>query len=263
MRALAAVLLIACIFLAREADASLGALRPSGETSDPLSRLVGSSKEAFGDTLFIKADEYFHGGVMHDHHEDESATDLAREGVLEEGAPEGHDHEDWIARMNHAVHAHELMHLKKEDRKEMLPFFYSAVTLDPHNVEALLTTAHWLDREFGGTAEARALLEKGIRDNPDSWELEAGLAKIQSRAGERTAAAGHWRAAVEKAGRSGPEDFERVTLYHDLGESEEGMGRPGAALDAYEKASRYFDDKTAPYLRSVIEEKIKQLRGES
>ena len=56
----------------------------SGQPADPLSHFVGSAKEAFGDTLFLKADAYFHGGVMdHDRDmesEEEVQKETAREG---------------------------------------------------------------------------------------------------------------------------------------------------------------------------------------
>ena len=265
MRPFAAALLLAVSALCAWKLDAVGAGLPAGAASaDPLSRVIGSAREAVGDTLFIKADEYFHGGVMHEHHRDESAADLAREGVFRK---EGREHEargDWISEVDHAIHAHELMHLTKEKRQEMLPFFKWATSLDPYNVEAVLTAAYWLDREFGKMPEAAALLEKGVRDNPDSWELEHALAKMLSRdASGAGAAEPHFREALRKSAQKPLEDFERVSLEFDRAENLAALGRRDEALAAYERAARYFDSKTTEHLQSVIRDKIKQLSGAS
>ena len=185
-----------------------------GPGGDPLTRLVGSAKEAVGDTLFLKADEYFHGGVEDEEHHDENVRDIKREGLLEN--KEQREPSDWIDRINRQVHAHELRYLTSGRRKEMLPFFAWGTSLDPHNVEAILTSAYWLDSEFGKTAEAADLLERGIRDNVDSWELEQALAKIYGRdKATWDRAYTHYRAALQKSSDKKLENFERLQLSHD------------------------------------------------
>src|SRR3989338_7935905 len=57
----------------------------------------------------------------------------------------------------------------------MLPFFAIATTLDPYNVEAILTSAYWLNAHFGKLDEAIDVLKKGLKDNPDSWEIAFNL----------------------------------------------------------------------------------------
>ena len=56
----------------------------TAEPADPLSRFIGSAKEAFGDTLFLKADAYFHGGVADNDRDMESEEEIGKEGVIAE-----------------------------------------------------------------------------------------------------------------------------------------------------------------------------------
>ncbi len=234
----------------------------AAEPVDPLSRFVGSAKEAFGDTLFLKADVYFHGGVLHEHHHDDSSEALEKEGVFhEEKEPAEEMPKDWIAKINHKIQVHELMHLNKDKRKEMLPFFAMATTLDPHNVEAVLTTAYWLYSEFGKPEDAANLLKKGIRDNPSSWEMENALARFFERKKEWASAEEHFRKALEKTSSGKIENFERVDMNYRLAETRLKLGKKREALEAYREASRYFDNKTTPFLQSVILRNIKELSG--
>ncbi len=146
MRAGAFALWMAAVFLAvlilrDPAQAAVAA-------GDPLSRFLGSAKEAVGDTLFLKADAYFHGGVIEKDHHDETPEELRREGLLAPATPHIETPKDWIVAVNREVHVSEIAHLTKQGRKEMLPFFSMAATLDPTNVEAVLTTAYWFENEF-------------------------------------------------------------------------------------------------------------------
>ena len=181
--------------------------------SDPLSRLVGSAKEVFGDTLFLKADSYFHGGAEHENHHDDTAAQVEKEGELE-GKTEVP--QDWIARINHEVGANDLVHLAKDKRREMLPFFALSTSLDPYNVEAILTTAFWLEREFEKPGDALQVLKKGAQDNPDSWEIENALGRFYMKRSDNASAHQHFQAALQKAGNVSMEDFEREALHRYL-----------------------------------------------
>ena len=238
----------------------VSAATPS-EPTDPLSRLVGSAKEVIGDTLFVKADIYFHGGVMHGHPHDESAETLETEGVFHEAKQRPEEAPgDWIAKINREIQTHTLMHLSKEKRKEMLPFFALSTALDPRNVEAVLTAAYWLEHEFGKTEDAIELLKKGVRDNPSSWETENALGRLYFRQKKDwTLAEWHLREAVRKSESGKIENFERVQISYYLGETYLALGKKNEALGAYRNASRYFDGKTTLFLQSVILNKIKEL----
>ena len=234
----------------------------SQTSEDPLSNFLGSAKEAFGDTLFLKADAYFHGGVIEKKHHDETAESIEKEGTITDAKETaGEAPQDWIAGVNREVQVHEIRHLTKEKRKEMLPFFAIATALDPRNVDAVLTTAYWLENEFGKTADAADVLKKGLSDNPDSWEIENALGRLSFRQKNRVFAAAHLREAVRKSVSVKMEPYERVDLQYHLAEAVLAAGDKEEALAAYREASRFFDGKTTPFLRSTILEKIKELSG--
>jgi len=180
---------------------------------DALFRFVGSAKEAIGDTLFLKADSYYHGGA--EMHYEETHEDLEKEGHVEHAEEEHARAEeaasDWIAGINHKIKSYEHYHLAKMEQKEMLPFFALATSLDPHNVEAILTAAYWLDSHLGKTDAAIETLLKGEKSNPDAWEIDDSLAKIYSKKKDYRIAEQFCLTAIQKAERKG-EDKE--TLGH-------------------------------------------------
>ena len=247
-------LLITASALAMRAQAGLAL--PSTEDSGPLSRWVGSAQEAFGDALFLKAETYFHGGVVEEGHHDDSAEDLEKEGVLGKG---GSTSTDWISRINQHVHTNEVMHLNKEKRVEMLPFFAMSTALDPHNVDAVLTTAFWLDREFGKTDDALEVLKTGSRDNPDAWEIEYSMGRIYFRLNEVAVSEQHFREAARRSRSVSLEEHERMDMNYRWAQALETLGRKTEALNVYQEAGRHFDEKTAPFLQGAIREKIKEL----
>jgi tetratricopeptide (TPR) repeat protein len=244
-------------YLDKPLQAALAEVSPQ---MDPLSRAFGSAKEAIGDTLFLKADQYYHGGVSREDHHDESREDVEKKGILvEKDQPATTAYHDWVSRINRRVHAQELRHLSQDEKKEMFPFFSLAVTLDPYNVEAVLTTAFWLDKEFKKPAEAEALLEKGIRDNPASWELENELAKLKLREGRAAAAEKHFREAADKAKGQELESFSRAVLYYEWGECLLRLGKKPEALTVYRASLSFLGSKANRGLRKLAQERIKGL----
>lgn len=224
-----------------------------------LNRILGSAKEAVGDTLFLKADSYYHGGQTRDFVE--SPEELEREGAVE-GREHGHKpaRGDWISEVNRKIRSHEHIHLAKDKQKEMLPFFALATALDPHNTEALLTTAYWLDRHFGRPDEAIEVLKKGMLDNGDSWELEFNLAHLYfSRKKDYGASERHYLAAIRKAARHEVERHFRIDMYYFLAESCLHEGKKAEALEAYRKALQAFEGGLSTPLKERIQAKIQEL----
>ena len=104
-------------------------------SKDPLYRLIGSVKEVFGDTAFLKADSYFHGGVD---------TGLLRHETIENEAhgPEANERDtfkkaytDWVYKINSQVKVLEHRHLQGEETKEILPLSNANPTPESHSSE--------------------------------------------------------------------------------------------------------------------------------
>lgn len=259
---LPAILLVITLLTApgaRSASVRIGG--PDPVKNDPLSRFVGSAAEGVGDTLFLKADEYYHGGIEDEHHEDKTEDDLLRGGHLDEGRTHNEEPTGWIDRLRHGIEVHDLRHLEKEERAEMLPFFAAAAALDPHNVEAILTASYWLERQFGKTEEAGALLEKAVRDNSQDWQVWNALARYRER---RQASAADLEALYAKADAlagevSGPD---RAELLFRLAEARVKLGRKEDAIRDLEKALDRSDASVTDFFRGKISDRIKELRAE-
>lgn len=214
---------VAAGFLAMTASMSFYfyKLHPDGialGSDDPLYQLIGSSKEAIGDTLFLKADEYFHGGAQFKHGE-EPPEAIEREGFIAEADREDGDEDehrskpavDFIKKINDQITFTQHHHLEGDQAREMLPLLAGAVSLDPHNVEAILTTAYWLSQRLDKSDEAIILLKKAIHENPDAWELYGSLGRIYFKKKNNSKAALHFLGIAAQKLKKTP-DFEKKDL---------------------------------------------------
>ncbi len=217
---------------------------PARPAQDPLFMLIGSAKETVGSAMFLKANSYFHGG-------EES----------EEEESEHHDHEheeekgDAIASLNRVLNAHEHRHLQGEESAEILPFLAVAVELDPHHVEAILSTAYWLDAQLKQTEEAVKVLRKGRAENPDSWQISKSLAKMLFHEKNYTEAAALFEEALKNCG-SEPPRAEFTDMYVGLAEARRALGDKQGARKAYEAAlAGYGPSENLPIV-GILKEKI-------
>lgn len=241
--------------LAFALERATAAAMPSSLSGDPFKRLVGSISEAVGDTIFIKADSYYHGGID-EHIGEESEEERLREGHIGDAPATG----DWIAWVNGRVREHSHHHLTQDKQKEMLPLFSLALRLDPHNVPAVLTTAYWLERQLAKPAEARRVLEKGAADNPDAWEIDYRTADLIRRRFRDYATARAWyeRALVKMTSRSDVEHYLLRNAYYSLGECLENLNDPAGARRAYENALHYFKSGDPEGFKEAVDVKLRR-----
>jgi predicted Zn-dependent protease len=252
-----------------QAGVAAGLEPGSIESGDPLGRAIGSFKEAIGDLAFMKADIYFHGGGRYlasegraDHetaHEHEAVGEHEQH---EHGHDADHDtdheanHEagsasarDWVSSVKLQVAPAEHREAQGGQLAEMIPFLAAASKLDPHHVTALLTTAYWLDSHLDRTDEAITLLERGRRDNPLSWQMDAALGEIYlKKHSDPVLASESLQSAVKKMEVATAEPFERRKTWLLLAEAFENSGQLKKSLTAYRQALKLFtpaDSKTA------------------
>lgn len=160
---------------------------------DALSVAFGGAKNAISDSMFHKADSYFHGGVdmdcscHHHHHEhDDLDEDHDGHGHHDHDGHGHHDHDDdddghksgdssfvdpwaWI---NEHVRAPEVeRHLEGEKAVELMPLFWASVKSNPHNIEAWTTALYIADRVIGNAKLAAEILADAKKENPLSMEL--------------------------------------------------------------------------------------------
>lgn len=165
------LLLIFCAALSAVIHSELQATPLGPSDTGVAFRLLGSAQEMIGDTLFQKADQYFHRGVGG--HRDESDGLHAEEPL--DGKAHGAGPENWVRRVNEAVRSTRHAHLGASESKEILPFLALSTRFNPRNVEAVLSAAYWLDTKMDLTDQAIAVLQKGIRDNPRDWHIDLQL----------------------------------------------------------------------------------------
>ena len=253
--------LLAMGLMAAQIEKHLFYLQPSKQTNDPLTLLLGSAKEAIGDTFFLKASSYFHGGVDVDL--------IKREEVFghEEREGEGLDpdefkksYTDWVYKINSRIKITEHRHLQGEETKEILPFLSAAVKLDPYNVTAILTTAFWLESYFKKADAAIEVLTQGLKDNPDSWELRYHLGLNYFKNKKNYAeSAGYFEEALAKMDTENSSAFDRRDAVYYLAESYLNEGLKNKALEEYKKALTYFGETENLSVAAAIRDKIRGL----
>ena len=224
---------------------------------DPLTRLFGSVTEAFGDTAFLKASSYFHGGV---------SPELLHPG---EGLGQKEDDEkdsfkkpftDWIYKINSQIHVTEHRHLHGEETREILPFLELATKLDPYNVPAILTTAYWIDAYFGKTDQAIEILKKGEKDNPGSWEIDYQLGFLYFRRRNNYAeSVPCFEKSLSKMTAENSQKTDHRTALFYLAESYSKENMDEKALAAYQKALALFGGSENLALKTAISEKIRAI----
>jgi tetratricopeptide (TPR) repeat protein len=155
---LAAVLLlwgVAFSLACRLADSPL-VVQSEGESV--AGRLLGASRTAFGDSFFSEADDYFHLGVGH------LQTKAFTNSVIQRWA-------DSIRPMGH-------VHAQGEGLKEIMPWLRLSTEMDPHNVDAYLTTAYWLGEGLRRGDLAMNVLLEAQRENPRDYRVLSARAQL-------------------------------------------------------------------------------------
>ncbi len=115
-----------------------------------LGRLLGASRTAIGQSLYLQADIYFHQGASPQKKE-------AFSGVFSR----------WWRELSPQAHVHS----ESTGVYELMPWFRFATQMDPHNVEAYLTAAYWLAGEGGRPDLAETILVEAQQNNPLDYRI--------------------------------------------------------------------------------------------
>lgn len=225
---------------------------PQEAKGDLLGMLFGDARKAVSLSLFDRADLYFHGGVaeMAENCPERgvagtpegaaAGTPSARTSDLavDAAAPaqetpaaahKNHNHAEtpataptayswdpWYA-INRRIHPSEHRHLSGENQeKEVVPWLWASIRLDRKNTLAVTVGAYWLARRLNRPDEALALLEDGIRNNPEAADLEFCRGEILLLQPERNLEAVHAFEAALKKWRPLPGNAEEVAANNTL-----------------------------------------------
>jgi len=181
---------------------------------DFLYRSLGEARRLFSQYSFMTADIYLHGGFYpddydivhkgtspmheqngaghekhehieghevfghHEHEHDEDAEGAGPAGGRKVEEVAGIPKWNILPYIGDALHISRHIHLHGEEEKEVLPWLYYAVRLDPHNVTAYSIGGYWLGRRLGKVDEAIKLLAEGIRNNPYAMDLYYDIGRL-------------------------------------------------------------------------------------
>ena len=153
---------------------------------DILQNMFGGMRSFVSDWAFMKAEEYHHRGLPFmgaaAYHKGESAL------MAEAGGAEAHEHHhaegeekmDLFSRVHRLVKVTEDAHLAPSQEKEVLPWFYTEVMFDPHDIRGYVLGGYWLE-SMGRYEESLKFLKEGQMNNPDSAQISTSIAKLYYR----------------------------------------------------------------------------------
>ncbi|VGO15947.1 hypothetical protein PDESU_04536 [Pontiella desulfatans] len=119
--------------------------------------LLGPARALLAESLYERADLYFHKGVGHEKEE-------AFHGFFQKWKEE-------IVPNKHA-------HTEGREIEEILPWLRLASKSDPHNIEIYLVASFWLNGECDRPELARDAIREAMEKNPDRYELPLEMGRL-------------------------------------------------------------------------------------
>jgi tetratricopeptide (TPR) repeat protein len=246
--------------------------RDRHQSGNFFSLLLGSSSRIFANTVFVKADSYYHSGfypTIFDNnsnfrtpHMAEDTGAVASHNQGEEGNFMGPPR-DWIDAFGRHFIPNRHTHLDEggpggelggsSEVREILPWLKLAAGLDPENVKTYVVTAFWLRTRLNKLPEAEQVLREGLRNNPNDPQLLFELGRIYfDNYHDSNRARNIWEAALRSWARAAPDatQSERLKVMNEnfddrfvfeqlqtnLAQLEEKAGNLDAAIARWEQA---------------------------
>ncbi len=257
-------LLVLCFGLAAKLEPWYQARQAShAESGDPLTVLLGGSRQLFAGYFYRKADVYYHSGYypsMFDDRENFETPHMAEDtGAVTSknlGEEEGFlgPPRNWIDAFGRHFFPDRHTHLDEggptgdlsssDNVREILPWLKLSAELDPNNVQTYTVTAFWLRTRMHKYAEADAFLHEGLRNNPGSYDILYELGRLyleEYHDPDRArnvweAGARAWRAQSSEDQKDNPLVFEQLTT--QLAQLEKSAGNRAAAINWFKAAQK-------------------------
>lgn len=197
--------------------------RPPGEGGSTVAAaLLGESRVALAGDFYRKADLYFHRGVGHK--KDLAFENRAFQVLGRHISPERH------------------AHLHGDEVRELMPWLWLTLRMDPSRTETYLVAAFWLARDGGRIDLALEVLEEAQRNIPKSDAVQLQKGRLYLKRGD-----------IERATQA----FDAALAFWpggDAPESEDALYRKASALLyrslLHERAGE--TGEAARYLRDIL-----------
>ncbi len=226
-------------------------------SSDSLNAVFGSTRTALSSYFYDKADLYFHRGIsegvaahkheekaiaMHEDHEDNDHDVELQKTVFEPQNPIA----NFYTTMDVATVPSGHFHRTGEESKEILPWIYLAIKIDPTNDELYRTIAYWLDQGLGRedlSVQMLDLAQQNLPYNP-SIKLEQGMIFLKNK--DDVAALQKFEAALKFINLQ-PEDqqdpYLKANILLEIAGIYEKQGRTAEALESYQQIHQLFPER--------------------
>lgn len=232
-----------------------------------LQNMFGGMSSFVADLAFMKAEEYHHRGLPFmgaaAYHEGGS-TLMAEAGgaeTQEHHHAEGGGKTDIFSRIYKLVKVTEDSHLAPSQEKEVLPWFYTEVMFNPHDIRGYVLGGYWLER-MGRYEESLKFLKEGEKNNPDSAQIYTSIAKLYYRNNRYDDAISCLeQSRVLWLKTMPPNLITNQYMESDRLETFDLLGDLYEKQKQYEKALKVYDQLLAFGRFSIVEEKIIRLKN--
>lgn len=241
---------------------------PSHAKGDILYRVFGEFKNYMSDISDMQTDLYFHGGIADvDKAEcgiiDAESAEMHADGSAHNEHHHGH-HESKTAvkasnillKTGEALNITEHYHISGDREKELLPWIYYSVKLNPKNEKTYVIGGYWLGIRLQKIPESISFLNEGLANNPGSWEINLMLGQIYLVMKKDYPAA---ISCLEKAKELGIarriDKYDTRGIYTFLADAYAKTGNADRSIALYEELLRIF-----PADKPIIE-KLKYFNG--
>ena len=256
-------LLVSCFGLAAHLQPQFQAWRGSRAAGDIFNVVLGDSRRMFAQSVYVKADAYYHSGyypTIFDNNEAFKTAHMAEDTGAVNSKNHGDEHgflgptRDWIDAFGRHFFPDRHTHLDEggpaddlsgsDNVREILPWLKLSADLDPDYVQTYTVTAFWLRIRMHKVAEAEAVLHEGLRNCSDSYDILFELGRLYDESYHDTGRARNvWNLAIRKwlnldsdLQKDNRIIFEQITTH--LGKLEEDAGNLPDALNWYQAAQK-------------------------
>ncbi|NQT92843.1 MAG: hypothetical protein HQ559_08785 [Lentisphaerae bacterium] len=185
--------------------------------------LLGESRKALAGSFYTTADLYLHRGVGH------KKTLAFRNGLFQG--------------LNRHISPDSHAHVHGDEVRELMPWLWLTLRMDPSNTEAYLVSAFWLARDGGRPDLALKVLDEAQRNIPYNDAVQIQKGRLYLRSGD-----------IDRATRA----FDAALAFWpgtDPPESEDALYRKASAMLyrslLHERAGEKID--AARYLREILQ----------